>query len=411
MIRQNGKSVQKGLITLVVVALLATVLLPLTQLFAKAFYDRDGQRAFRAVALLPLFAPTMMHGIALTYLFGNQGLVTTGIFEMLPFSWDIDLYGPVGIILVEIVYVFPQAYLILVVSMAFADYQLYEESKTYRMKESRLRDTFFFLFCLAVSGFLLLLMATVVLASFIKVWPYDLSFGLQHYDFSNVAGEGMGPLWNSILVALITAVIGTAVTFVTAYVIEKTQVWRGLRQAGYFLSILPLALPGMVIGLAYIFFFNNPNNPFHGLYGTIWILVLANVIHFFAVSFITATTALKKLDPEFEMAAESMGISRAKVFWRVTVPVCTPAIIEMVVYFFINSLVTISAVVFLYAADFKLAAVSIVNMDDAGDVAPAAAMSVLIVVLNIFARAGAEWIAAKIRKRAAWTNQEKEQVA
>jgi iron(III) transport system permease protein len=194
-------------------------------------------------------------------------------------------------------------------------------------------------------------------------------------------------------------------------VIEKTQVWRGLRQAGYFLSILPLALPGMVIGLAYIFFFNNPNNPFHGLYGTIWILVLANVIHFFAVSFITATTALKKLDPEFEMAAESMGISRAKVFWRVTVPVCTPAIIEMVVYFFINSLVTISAVVFLYAADFKLAAVSIVNMDDAGDVAPAAAMSVLIVILNIFARAGAEWIAAKIRKRAAWTNQEKEQVA
>ncbi|MED4781599.1 putative 2-aminoethylphosphonate ABC transporter permease subunit [Brevibacillus choshinensis] len=563
--QQSGKSVQKWLIALVVVALLATVLLPLIQLFSKAFYDRAGnfiglnnfltyfstpalsqsltntmyisvmttvvavtlaflfayaltrsgirgKRAFRAVALLPLFAPTMMHGIALTYLFGNQGLVTTGIFGMLPFTWDIDLYGPVGIILAEIVYVFPQAYLILAVSMAFADYQLYEaadtlgashwrkfwivtipsvkygivsacfvcftlaftdfgapkvvggqfsvlatdvykqvigqqnmtmgatvgmllilpalvafivdriverkqyaavtaKSKPYRIKENRIRDTFFFLFCLAVSGFLLLLIAAVVLASFVKVWPYDLSFGWQHYDFSNVAGEGMGPLWNSIIVALITAVAGTVVTFGAAYVIEKSQVWSGLRQAGYFLSILPLALPGMVIGLAYIFFFNNPANPFHGLYGTIWMLILANVIHFFAVSFITATTALKKLDPEFEMAAESMGISRAKVFWRVTVPVCTPAIVEMAVYFFINSMVTISAVVFLYAADFKLASVSIVNMDDAGDVAPAAAMSVLIVVLNIIARAGAERIAARIRKRSAWTNQEKEQVA
>ncbi|WJQ80310.1 putative 2-aminoethylphosphonate ABC transporter permease subunit [Brevibacillus brevis] len=561
----DGKAMQKWLIGLVVLGLSASVLLPLGQLFSKAFYNKNGQfigldnfvtyfstpalagslnntlyisgmttliavtlaflfayaltrsgirgkRVFRAIALLPLFAPTMMHGIALTYLFGNQGLVTTGIFGLLPFQWDIDLYGPVGVILAEIVYVFPQAYLILAVSLAFADYQLYEaadtlganhlrkffvvtipsvkygivsacfvcftlsftdfgapkvvggqfsvlatdvykqvigqqnmtmgatvgllliipalvafvvdriverkqhaavtaKSKPYRIKENRLRDTFYFILCLSVSGFLLLLMAAVVLASFIKVWPYNLTFGLDHYDFSNVAGEGIEPLWNSILVALLTAVIGTAVTFITAYTIEKSQVWKGLRQAGYFLSILPLALPGMVIGLAYIFFFNNPSNPFHGMYGTIWILILANVIHFFAVGFITATSALKKLDPEFEQAAESMGISQTKVLWRVTIPVCMPAIVEMAVYFFINSMVTISAVVFLYAADFKLASVSIVNMDDAGDVAPAAAMSVLIVFLNILARAGAEWIASKLRKRTTGSYQEKGQVA
>ncbi|TKI54086.1 putative 2-aminoethylphosphonate ABC transporter permease subunit [Brevibacillus antibioticus] len=561
----DGKAMQKWLIALVVLGLSASVLLPLGQLFSKAFYNKNGQfigldnfvtyfstpalagsltntlyisamttliavtlaflfayaltrsgirgkRVFRAIALLPLFAPTMMHGIALTYLFGNQGLVTTGIFGLLPFHWDIDLYGPVGIILAEIVYVFPQAYLILAVSLAFADYQLYEaadtlganhlrkffvvtvpsvkygivsacfvcftlsftdfgapkvvggqfsvlatdvykqvigqqnmtmgatvgllliipalvafvvdriverkqhaavtaKSKPYRIKENRLRDLFYLILCVSVSGFLLLLMAAVVLASFIKVWPYNLTFGLDHYDFSNVAGEGIEPLWNSILVALLTAVIGTAVTFITAYTIEKSQVWKGLRQAGYFLSILPLALPGMVIGLAYIFFFNNPSNPFHGMYGTIWILILANVIHFFAVGFITATSALKKLDPEFEQAAESMGISQTKLLWRVTVPVCMPAIVEMAVYFFINSMVTISAVVFLYAADFKLASVSIVNMDDAGDVAPAAAMSVLIVILNILARAVAEWIASKLRKRTTGSYQEKGQVA
>ncbi|MFC8687085.1 putative 2-aminoethylphosphonate ABC transporter permease subunit [Brevibacillus porteri] len=561
----DGKAMQKWLIALVVLGLSASVLLPLGQLFSKAFYNKNGQfigldnfvtyfstpalagslnntlyisamttliavtlaflfayaltrsgirgkQVFRAIALLPLFAPTMMHGIALTYLFGNQGLVTTGIFGLLPFHWDIDLYGPVGIILAEIVYVFPQAYLILAVSLAFADYQLYEaadtlganhwrkffvvtipsvkygivsacfvcftlsftdfgapkvvggqfsvlatdvykqvigqqnmtmgatvgllliipalvafvvdriverkqhaavtaKSKPYRIKENRLRDLFYSILCVSVSGFLLLLMAAVVLASFIKVWPYNLTFGLDHYDFSNVAGEGIEPLWNSILVALLTAVIGTAVTFITAYTIEKSQVWKGLRQAGYFLSILPLALPGMVIGLAYIFFFNNPSNPFHGMYGTIWILILANVIHFFAVGFITATSALKKLDPEFEQAAESMGISQTKLLWRVTIPVCMPAIVEMAVYFFINSMVTISAVVFLYAADFKLASVSIVNMDDAGDVAPAAAMSVLIVFLNIIARAGAEWIASKLRKRTTASYQEKGQVA
>lgn len=561
----KGKAGQKWLMVLVVAGLSASVLLPLIQLFSKAFYDKNGlfvgldnfityfstpalsqslhntlyissmttaiavslaflfayaltrsgirgKGFYRAVALLPLFAPTMMHGIALTYLFGNQGLVTTGIFGLLPFRWDVDLYGPVGIVLAEIVYVFPQAYLILAVSLAFADYQLYEaadtlgaghvrklmtvtlpgvkygivsacfvcftlsftdfgapkvvggqfsvlatdiykqvigqqnmtmgatvgllliipalvafivdriverkqhaavtaKSKEYRIKANGWRDLFYTVVCLGVSGFLLLLMATVVLASFIQVWPYNLDFSMVHYDFSNVAGEGIEPLWNSIVVAVLTAVIGTCVTFVAAYAIEKSQVWKGLRQAGYFLSILPLALPGLVIGLAYIFFFNNPANPLHGLYGSLWILILANVIHFFAVGFITATTALKKLDPEFEQAAESMGIGQMKLFWRVTVPVCMPAIIEMLVYFFINAMVTISAVVFLYAADFKLASVSIVNMDDAGDIAPAAAMSVLIVVLNIIARAGAEWISARLRKRTARTEQEKGQVA
>lgn len=563
-LKLEGRQLQKWLIALVVAGLIATVLLPLTQLFSQAFYDRDGKFIgldnfiayfstpalsqsldntlyisvmttwisvtlaflfafaltrsgirgkgfFRAIAMLPLFAPTMMHGIALTYLFGNQGLVTTGIFGFLPFSWDIDLYGEVGIILAEVVYVFPQAYLILAVSLAFADYQLYEaaetlgagkwrkfwtvtipsvkygivsacfvcftlsftdfgapkvvggqfsvlatdiykqvigqqnmtmgatvgllliipaliafvvdriverkqntavsaKSKPYRIKKNRLRDLFFYLVCIGVSLFLLLLMGAVLLASFVKVWPYNLTFGLDHYDFSNVAGEGLGPFWNSILVALLTAMIGTVLTFLAAYVMEKSQVWNGLRQTGYFLSILPLALPGMVIGLAYIFFFNNPANPFHPIYGSIWILILANIIHFFAVAFITATTALKKLDREFEQAAESMGVSQMKLFWRVTVPVCMPAIIEMAVYFFINSMVTISAVVFLYAADFKLASVSIVNMDDAGDIAPAAAMSILIVIVNMIARAGAEWAAAHLRKRAAWSNQEKGQV-
>lgn len=563
-LKLEGRQLQKWLIALVVAGLITTVLLPLTQLFSRAFYDRDGKFIgldnfiayfstpalsqslnntlyisvmttwiavtlaflfafaltrsgirgkgfFRAIAMLPLFAPTMMHGIALTYLFGNQGLVTTGVFGFLPFSWDIDLYGEVGIILAEVVYVFPQAYLILAVSLAFADYQLYEaadtlgagkwrkfwtvtipsvkygivsacfvcftlsftdfgapkvvggqfsvlatdiykqvigqqnmtmgatvgllliipaliafvvdriverkqntavsaKSKPYRIKKNRLRDLFFYLVCMGVSLFLLLLMGAVLLASFVKVWPYNLTFGLDHYDFSNVAGEGMGPFWNSILVALLTAMIGTVLTFLAAYVIEKSQVWNGLRQAGYFLSILPLALPGMVIGLAYIFFFNNPANPFHSIYGSIWILILANIIHFFAVAFITATTALKKLDREFEQAAESMGVSQMKLFWRVTVPVCMPAIIEMAVYFFINSMVTISAVVFLYAADFKLASVSIVNMDDAGDIAPAAAMSILIVIVNMIARAGAEWAAARLRKRSAWSNQEKGQV-
>lgn len=260
------------------------------------------------------------------------------------------------------------------------------KSTPYKITSQRGRDLSFFIYCSLITVSIFLMLGTVIFASMVKVWPYDLTISLTHYDFSKVAGEGMQPFWNSLLVAFYSAVIGTIVTFINAYLIEKTRFMKGLRQIGYFLSILPLALPGLVIGLAYIFFFNHPANPLNWMYGTILILILANLIHFYAVPFITATTALKKLDKEFELVSESMGVPFYITFWKVTVPMSLPAILEIAVYYFINSMVTISAVVFLYSADFKLASVSIVNMDDAGDVAPAAAMSVLIVLTNVLVR-------------------------
>ena len=64
------------------------------------------------------------------------------------------------------------------------------------------------------------------------------------------------------------------------------------------LSSIPLALPGMVIGLSFIFFFNSPDNPLNFIYGTVAILVLANVVHFYSVPFVTASSALKKHDKD-----------------------------------------------------------------------------------------------------------------
>ena len=264
------------------------------------------------------------------------------------------------------------------------------------------RDRFYTTYCAIISGAILVLLLTVIFGAFAKLWPYNLSLTLDHFDFTKVAGgTGLEPFWNSIKVAALTAVIGTFVTYLTAYAIEKINHWKFVRQIGYFLAILPLALPGLVLGLAYIFFFNDRSNPMHGMYGSIWILVLVNIVHFFSVAFITATTALKKLDSEFEKASDSMGVPFYRTLFRVTIPITLPAMMEMGIYFFINSMVTISAVVFLYAPDLKLASVMIVNMDDAGDIAPASAMSILIVATSVIVRIIYEWATSAMRKRAA----------
>lgn len=158
-----------------------------------------------------------------------------------------------------------------------------------------------------------------------------------------------------------------------------------------------------MIGLGYVFFFNNASYPFSFIYGTVAILVLANVVHFYSVPFITATSALKKLDREFERVSESMRVPFYRTFFQVTVPMTLPAILEIASYLFVNSMVTVSAAVFLYGPDLKLASVVIVNMDDAGDTAPAAAMSVLIVLANLLIGLGVEGLTKIIRKRTfAW---------
>jgi iron(III) transport system permease protein len=262
-------------------------------------------------------------------------------------------------------------------------------------KPQVVRDRIFIAFCSVLALLLGGLLATAVFASLVKVWPYDLSLGLSHYDFRNVGGGGYQAFFNSIRMSVYSAVIGTAVTFASAYLIEKSTGMRWLRQGAYFLSTLPLALPGLVIGLSYIFFFNAPawrlfglelRNPFNFLYGTMGILVLCNIVHFYTVSFLTATTALKQLDKEFEAVSLSLAVPFYKTFLRVTVPVCLPAILEITMYCFVNSMATVSGVIFLYSADLPLASVAVANMDDAGDIASAAAMSVLIVGANIAAR-------------------------
>ncbi|GAA0802462.1 putative 2-aminoethylphosphonate ABC transporter permease subunit [Faecalicatena orotica] len=448
---------------------------------------------FRYIGMIPIFAPTMLLGIALIYLFGNKGILT-GLGLQIP------LYGKVGIIIAESIYCFPVATTILMVAFSAADNRLYEAADTmgtsairkmftitipnvkyglisaifvaftysftdfgapsvvggnynvlatdvykqvvgqqnfnmgavvgiillfpavlsfavdritsqkqsaaisaksvpYQIKPHRTSDTAATLFCLLVTVAMMLFFAVALFASVIKLWPYNLTFTLSNYDLSKVSsGNGFTAFKNSILISLISAFLGTCITFIGAYVIEKNQKFKTGRRAAYLLSITPLAIPGTVVGLSFIMFFNAPyfqipfldgymlQNPFHGIYGTIWIIVLANMIHFYSVPFSTATTALKGLDKEFETVSESLAVPFYKTLGRVTLPLCMPAICEMWVYFFVNSLVTVSAVVFLFSPAAPIASVVIVSMEGAGQTAPAAAMCMLLLFINLIVR-------------------------
>ncbi|MFJ7356415.1 putative 2-aminoethylphosphonate ABC transporter permease subunit [Phyllobacterium sp. NPDC097923] len=435
---------------------------------------------FRMIAMAPILVPSLLPGIALIYLFGNQGMIRDVLFGA-------SIYGPLGIVVGSVFFTFPHALIIISTALAISDQRHYEaaaslrasrwrtfwtvtipgaryglisaafvvftlaitdfglpkviggqynvlavdiykqvigqqnfemgavvsvillvpalaafvvdrlvqkkqvallsaRSVPYEPKPNRRFDRLCLVWCALVAAFIIGILLVCQLAALVKFWPYDLSLSLKNFAFNHMDGGGWGSYKNSIQLAGLTAIFGTIIVFTGAYMVEKTEgFWKG-RAIFHFLAMLPMAVPGLVLGLAYIFFFNNPANPLHSIYGTMTILVVCTITHFYTVGHLTALTALKQIDQEFESVAASLKQPFYKLFARVTVPVCLPAILDISIYLFVNAMTTVSAVVFIYSADTALASVAVLNMDDAGDIAPAAAMGMMIFYTNVLAR-------------------------
>jgi iron(III) transport system permease protein len=245
------------------------------------------------------------------------------------------------------------------------------------------RDVPLLLVCLGVAALLLGLVGLAAWGSFIRFWPWNLELTLANYEFSRFDSAGWGSLWTSVRMAFWTALLGTVLVFLIAYVLERGRVAGPLPRVVALATTIPLAVPGLVLGLAYILFFNDPANPLGFLYGTLAILVLNSLIHFYTVCHLTAVTAIRQLDPEFESVSASLKVPVWVTFGRVTLPICLPATLEIFVYFFVNAMTTVSAVIFLYGPDTKPASVAVVHMDEAGQVSAAAAMAVAILAVNV----------------------------
>jgi iron(III) transport system permease protein len=468
--------------SLAVAALSTGIVVPLAFVYAYGLTRScmPGKGVFYAAALLPIFAPSLLSALSLIYIFGNQGFLRHVLLGA-------SIYGPIGIVIAEVLYCFPHALLILVTALALSDGRLYEAAAAlgtsrrrifwtitlpgaryglisatfvvftlvvtdfgipkviggqfsvlatdaykqvvgqqnfpmgavvgmillvpavlaffvdrlvqrrqiallssravpYEPKPERGWDSAFLVYALVVGGLIVATYGVAVWASFITYWPYNLALTLRNYVFENADPGGWQPYFNSLAMAALAATIGTALIFVGAYLIEKLKVFPAGRAFAQFLAMLPMAVPGLVLGLGYVFFFNAGWNPLNVFYGTLTVLVINTIAHFYTVAHITATTALKQIDPEFEAVSASLKVPFWRTFGRVTVPICMPAILDIAVYMFVNALTTVSAVIFLYGSGTKLASIAIVHMDEAGFVASAAGMAAVIMATAIAAK-------------------------
>lgn len=248
------------------------------------------------------------------------------------------------------------------------------------------RDGPLLLLSLLVAGVLVGIVAVAAWSSLITFWPWDLSLTLANYEFGRFDADGWSTVLASVQMAALAALIGTPLIFVVAYLLERGPSQGPLGAALRLAVTLPLAIPGLVLGLAYILFFNHPANPAGVLYGTLAILVLNSIVHFYTVAHLTATTAIRQLDPEFESVGASLKVPMWRTFARVTVPISLPAIIDVAVYVFVNAMTTVSALIFLYGPGTKTASVAVVHMDEAGQQSAAAAMACVILLITASAK-------------------------
>jgi iron(III) transport system permease protein len=331
---------------------------------------------------------------------GNFGMLATDVFQLVIGQQDFQRGAVVALLLLA------PAVLTFGVDRWVAarqTAQLSARAVPYRPAPKAGRDALATAYAAVVAGLVLAMVGMAIFASFATLWPYNLAPTLAHYRMGLVDAEVNVAFVNSLTMAAGTAGVGTALVFVTAYLLEKTAGGGPVRALVQLLAMLPMAVPGLVLGLGYIFFFNAPANPLGGLYQSMALLTACTIAHFYTTGHLTAVTALKAMDAEFEAVSASLKVPFWVTFRRVTLPICSPALLDIARYFFINAMTTVSAVVFIYAPETKVASIAILNLDEAGETGAAAAMAVLITAASAVAMAVFSALAWLVERRTqAW---------
>ena len=264
-------------------------------------------------------------------------------------------------------------------------------TKPYRIEPNQKRD-------LAVYGifaFVLLVLCmpivAFVLLSFVRQYPIDLRFSLE--TVKRLLSSGMRMYFvNSLAVALLTALLGTCLSYFSAYITARSG--KSLpNQLLHFISMLSLAVPGIVLGLSFVLTFRSV--PF---YTTIFILVLANIVHFLSSPYLLAYNSLSKFNPNLEDVAASLGISRMQMLWNVYIPCTRSTIVEMYSYYFVNAMITISAVSFL--VNFRTMPLSLLipQLESQSFIEGTALVSLMILLINLTEKGIAFFVKRSVQK-------------
>jgi iron(III) transport system permease protein len=247
--------------------------------------------------------------------------------------------------------------------------------KPFEINKNKILTIIGYILCLAVVIFIMLPIFAFLVMSFVNKYPVDMSATLSHIGrtMQMKAGKYLG---NSLIISFCVAVVGVVLSTITAYCTARIK--TKFSKVLHLLSILTLAIPGLVLGLSYVLFFNGTF-----IYGTLAILIMANLMHFFASPYLMMYNTYNKLNPNLESVGETLGLSKIYIFRDVILPLSRSTIYEMFSYFFVNSMMTISAVSFLSSSSTQPLSLMIPMFEAQMMLESASLVSLLILLINL----------------------------
>ncbi len=221
----------------------------------------------------------------------------------------------------------------------------YNKISTIEFRKNYLRDGVFG----TLSGLILLVMlsifAVIFVVPLVQEWPYQTAFTLEHVKSVLEDNSLFGVHENSIFVAAATAVAGLLVTYGAALASARSSLNGKLKSVIDSIALVTNTIPGMVIGIAFMLIFTGTP-----LQNTFWLIILCNVVHFFSTPYLMMKNSLSKLNSSWETTASLMGDNWIKTIVRIVTPNMTSTILEVFSYYFVNAMVTVSAVIFIAGA-------------------------------------------------------------
>ena len=457
-------------IVLSLIATVISVLLAYALALCMVRTTIPGKRFFSVLLTLPMLIPSISHGIGLTTLFGNNGILTQ--FLSTP-----SIYGPVGIVAGSVMYAFPVAYIMLSDVLTYEDMSVYEAAdvlgigkvrqffrislpylkkpliatvfstfslivtdygvpvliggQTYTLSSlmyteiaaatggsfgksivyalfllipavvafitdaiNKEKGTSAFVkksiatktatpirilsfgICAAVSCVAILPILSFAVQAFVVAYPRNMTPTLAQVEHM-IQQRGLEYLVNSLCIALATALFGTVLSYITAYLTARMR--SSLSRLIHLLALTFMAIPGLVLGLSYAMTFKETF-----IYGTVAIMIMANVAHFLSSPYLMMYNSFGKMNQNLEAVGETLGVGRIRMLKDVFIPQSMSTILEMFAYLFVNAMMTISAVSFLATTTTRPISLMISQFKDSvGGMELAAVVSLMILITNL----------------------------
>ena len=257
----------------------------------------------------------------------------------------------------------------------------YNKISTIEFKKNALRDVFWSLIGLMINVFVLAIFMVIFIVPFIQMWPYDMSLTLNHVEAVLMEPALIGVIENSLIVAILTAITGTLVVYGAALAVARSSIHPKLKKVIETIALVTNTVPGMVIGIAYLLIFSG--SP---IQNTFVIIIVCNIVHFFSSPYLMMKNSLMKMNAGYETTARLMGDSWFKTILRVVTPNALSSLLEVFSYYFINAMVTVSAVIFIAGARTMVMTTKIKELQHFAKFNEIFVLSIFIFIINFIAK-------------------------